>query len=1078
MFGNFEINRLAERLEFLATEFAAHYVGLPIAEAASQMQASWHGCTISEIELGAAMRNDILPEFEFNLVHSEQSDLVRHVSCFGFGRYWGLSIFTDGRRHRLQVTALGQQKPTRLARKLARAFIKRGTFKDMHDEARNPRSMDSAYQLLLEATELWEIQRDRRGPEGELALDKVQKAMRIFEEHGDLEAQKQTLPMLAALLAEKSGDERDKCIRESIRIGTFLISEFDANTEVETWASIARDLALTYSEKRSGYEEDNIELAIATLEEALAALAEPHYPESRAHVLSSLAQTYETRPRGDRESNLKEAARLYECAMRCGSDAQFQHQQNADRYLALARVNSGTDNAPETEPGEKFETFFQIYEQAVETARASGETYPLADSLRNLGDAYQRHGWANGSTDGLEALWTTFQASLLKSVQAYSEAASLLSREYHPGKVALLDERTARSYYLLAHLSALEDVGFENAKALYSARSDHIGDRTRSYLVKAIEHFQSSLDCHLPYSFERTREGLALEIANAFAQLREWSDASEWFAKAQSYISGSAFGPSKPRHQIVDQIERFHSIAEIGPFALVKAGRALDALAFADSRKAQLLARTLRINTAPLGGEERKRVEALLHELSELEARLISTELFARRPVIDRVIEIREEIDSSIGPTLNVSTSGIERSMRHFLDPETVIVAPTFSPLGGKVLIIGLNGEDIQIDEIDVGDNIDYQQLFDSKDGGWAQRYRLAIDALSADDPSADEHLFRAINTAATNLNELFLAHVLADTELLHGNVARLIIVPQGRLAQLPLNVAIEQSASTSSAAYDIIIAPSITSTHSLATLPSAPTELAVLIVATETVLRKPEMKFSRLEASLVGKLVEGSIEYFPERNLQETHLSSLPQSSIWHFPTHGEFNPSSPLSSSMQVGSTDHLLLKELFESPRLSIPDLVVLSACETGVYGEEAPDEFIGWPSAFLQLGAKGVVASLWPVETLPTTLLMGKFYEQLLSRDGVTVATALRIAQTWLKSSTSPDLLVKLSEWQEKSLLGVLEAEHLRRAIKNMGLNDKEIAFIEPLYWAGFTYYGVPDLILSHGVRATTNRNGIL
>jgi len=91
------------------------------------------------------------------------------------------------------------------------------------------------------------------------------------------------------------------------------------------------------------------------------------------------------------------------------------------------------------------------------------------------------------------------------------------------------------------------------------------------------------------------------------------------------------------------------------------------------------------------------------------------------------------------------------------------------------------------------------------------------------------------------------------------------------------------------------------------------------------------------------------------------------------------------------------------------LGRPRLVVLSACETGLYdGTRNPDEFVGLPSTFLQLGAAGVIGTLWQVDDVATALLMAKFYDLHL-KDGVEPPTALIKAQRWLRKSTKPELI---------------------------------------------------------------------
>lgn len=73
----------------------------------------------------------------------------------------------------------------------------------------------------------------------------------------------------------------------------------------------------------------------------------------------------------------------------------------------------------------------------------------------------------------------------------------------------------------------------------------------------------------------------------------------------------------------------------------------------------------------------------------------------------------------------------------------------------------------------------------------------------------------------------------------------------------------------------------------------------------------------------------------------------------------------------------------------------ELVVLSACDTGVGEITAPDGHLSLRAAFLRAGAKAVVVSVWKVPDRPTRDLMIKLYE-LLSW-GHTPADALRTVQ---------------------------------------------------------------------------------
>ena len=73
----------------------------------------------------------------------------------------------------------------------------------------------------------------------------------------------------------------------------------------------------------------------------------------------------------------------------------------------------------------------------------------------------------------------------------------------------------------------------------------------------------------------------------------------------------------------------------------------------------------------------------------------------------------------------------------------------------------------------------------------------------------------------------------------------------------------------------------------------------------------------------------------------------------------------------------------------------DVVVLSACETGLGREVRGEGMVGLTRAFLYAGAQAVVVSLWKVADPATAELMMRFYRQM--KAGVGKAEALRRAR---------------------------------------------------------------------------------
>lgn len=123
----------------------------------------------------------------------------------------------------------------------------------------------------------------------------------------------------------------------------------------------------------------------------------------------------------------------------------------------------------------------------------------------------------------------------------------------------------------------------------------------------------------------------------------------------------------------------------------------------------------------------------------------------------------------------------------------------------------------------------------------------------------------------------------------------------------------------------------------------------------------------------------------------------------IIHFATHGALDSERPELSGLVLSLFDEhgrpregfLRLNDIYN---LDLPaELVVLSACNTGLGKDVKGEGLIGLTRGFMHAGTARVLASLWKVDDEATAELMKTFYGEML-REKKSPAAALRAAQS--------------------------------------------------------------------------------
>ncbi|MDB5309220.1 MAG: Kinesin light chain-like protein [Gemmataceae bacterium] len=216
----------------------------------------------------------------------------------------------------------------------------------------------------------------------------------------------------------------------------------------------------------------------------------------------------------------------------------------------------------------------------------------------------------------------------------------------------------------------------------------------------------------------------------------------------------------------------------------------------------------------------------------------------------------------------------------------------------------------------------------------------------------------------------------------------------------------------------------------------------------------------ARAEAGAIRKALAGSalgpVRVFEGRDATEEEVKAVRSPRILHFATHGQFvekvaglAPADLRTPAARVMAADNPLLRSAIILAGANRPppdlgprtedglltaeevalldlrgtDLVVLSACESGLGKVEDGEGVYGLRRAFLHAGARSVVASLYTVPDTETAGLMGQFYTRLAGGKGK--LDALRGAQ-----------------------LAAIRERH----------GDKDDRPAHPCYWAGFILIG--------------------
>lgn len=922
---------------------------------------------------------------------------------------------------------------------------------------------------------LAETRASNRAERIEEAIRLYEAALTVLTPTSELKGWVITSGHLANALAERiEGDHADN-IERAIRVQEEALKFIDESQDRRSWGSAMQNLAVSYGMRVAGMRADNVERQLALVETALAAISERNYPHQHSELLEVLGDAFTNRVRGNRLANLDRALQAYGAAARTRD-----RERNPEAWLRLeqkrlqalidrdaasseARGRAPADveaqaKGPTPPDAEEF-----IAGLLDSSAAVSPEDHPrtwVAAQL-NIGDMYMRSA-PSGVGEGIEALMGAIRSNALKAVETFEAALSVTSRAGEPAMWAGIKSRMAKAYTLLHMCAELQELGVERLRERAASNLRRGDEESARYLDAAIAALASSLEVETSESAPRAHLASAVRLGELQVWRRDWAAAEAAFVSAGRAADRLLTMVELSESEMKDTLSALGQLATLAPFASLMLGRVGRALELIETGRARLLAKALTLETLPLPAAVRDEVQSLQKQIAAREQRLASPYLIYRRGPLEESIQLRNRL-SEVVARVDVGAAARRADAAELISElvadGAIVVIPVLTYFGGKI-IIGLRRDGAsEIHVADVGEEAEvklshiFQTRIGDSNGGWRDAY-LAYGSgkLSPKDWAA------TLEAAGRALGEVFAGPLMRALESLGVETgAHLNLLPQGPLGHFPLSIARDpRSGATLLERYELSLSPSLTALrHARARAGDRPDKLAVLSNP------KGDLISADFEAELAGSWFDPAScrSLSGDAATLAKSLAALRGRSLWHFATHGDFSTAAPLKSGLDLAGGERLNLETLFESRGLGAPRLVILSACETGLYDlGELPNEFIGLPAGFLQAGAAGVIATLWPVTDIATALLLGRFYDVYLGELS-SPSAALRAAQLWLRAASRDSLRDTISKWSAEGRLTPRRAADVLLELDKEWSGQEGPPFAAPTFWSGFVLYGV-------------------
>ncbi|MEI8397003.1 MAG: CHAT domain-containing protein, partial [Rhodospirillaceae bacterium] len=746
--------------------------------------------------------------------------------------------------------------------------------------------------------------------------------------------------------------------------------------------------------------------------------------EKWAITQNNLGIAYRNRIRGERAENLERAIQAYQEALTVYTREAFPQD------WAMTQNNLGNvyGDRIRGERAENLERAIQAFEAATTVYTRETNSEKWAITQNNLGNAYS------------DRIRGERAENLERAIRAFEAALTVRTREAFPENWAMTQNNLGATY------------------------SDRIRGERAENLERAIQAYQATLTIYTSEASPRDHIKTSGALGRTLVRKGEWVRARQVFDGAVATAQG-LLGDGLDQAEVAGLIAETGSLFTDAASADAHDGALWPALVTLEDGRGRLLRAALRLESLALSPADRDRMNEFRAVIAALERQLAQPDSIDRGQVLGALAEqrrqLRQLVDRGSPPEREEPIQSLAGRM---LPEHGAIVAPILTGSGAELLVVAGTAAHPEISRHPLSGLTNdgwREQLYGPADdpelGNWLGAYAAAFHTA---DPNGRQRWDKQMPETANALWRLIgreLAAALKARGIAEG--ARVLWLAQGMLDVIPIDLAQDpDSKRTLLDAYEFVTLPSLRGgmTNGKAAPAATPTLAALINPAAD-----PKLIFTPIEGALVSGWFkpEARASLGPGTKSVPTVLEMLAGRSYWHLSSHGAFAWGDPLQSSILLAGGEELRVEHLLERfGRSGAPRLVVLSACEVGLadIDRRRGEEFVGFPMAFLAMGAHAVIAPHWPVSDLATMFLLARFYELHLGR-GEQPATALRHARLWLRDATKKDLVAFAFEAESKGII----SDQQFAAIRDGGLRGQhdDRPFAHPTYWAGFTITGL-------------------